>query len=329
MEPVYVVGAGGIGCAVGYFLRRAGLEVAFVEADPAKVSWGRAHGVRVDRRPPLPAPFLHFADWSPSAGAVILLCTKCFDNPTVLARTPAAATLIPVQNGFDDRLDGRGGGLEGVASFISECEPHRSHTRITRGGGLHLGPRRRSEGGAGAAEHPLARRIAEALRRHSPFRVREVADILPFKYAKLMYNAAIGPLAAVAGLDNGQLLGIPAVRTLFFRLLRENYAILKRAGVRLGRVGPFHPDTVDAILRRPRLARALAVFFRLTLRRTYCSMHGDLPAGRTEVDHYNGHLVRLAGDGPCPLNRRVLALVRRLEREWQRPHVGLLEGLTT
>jgi 2-dehydropantoate 2-reductase len=56
-------------------------------------------------------------------------------------------------------------------------------------------------------------------------------------------------------------------------------------------------------------------------------MFGDLPAGRTEIDYYNGHLIELAGDGPCPLNRRVYTLVKRMERERLAPHFAMLEEL--
>ena len=66
----------------------------------------------------------------------------------------------------------------------------------------------------------------------------------PIKHAKLMYNAAISPLAAAAGIDNGQLLSVPAARALFFALLQENHRILRAAGVALGKVGPFRPSTV-------------------------------------------------------------------------------------
>jgi len=310
MDALTIVGAGGIGCAVGYFLRAAGMPVLFVDADAAKVAWGRAHGVQVDGRPPLPAEFVPFADWRPQPGAAVLLCTKCYDNGAVLARLPDPVTLIPIQNGFDRRLDGRGGPLEGIASFVSECQPGQTHTRITRNGRLHLG--RRSERAPGGDDAHLAN-LAALLRRHAPFRVEVVPDILPYKYTKLMYNAAISPLAAAAGLDNGQLLSVPRARQLFFDLLSENYAILRGAGVPLGKVGPLHPQTVARILSRPLVAKSLAWAFYPTLRKTYCSMSGDLPKGRTEIDYYNRHLIDLAGGRPCPLNRRVYELVRRME----------------
>jgi 2-dehydropantoate 2-reductase len=324
MDALTVVGAGGIGCAVGHYLRAAGVSVTFVEAESAKLAWGRAHGVGVDGLPPLPAEFVSFPEWQPEPGDVVLLCTKCYDNDAVLARLPDAVTLIPIQNGFDRRLNERGGHLEGIASFISECRPRQTQTRITRNGKLHLGCRGVP---APARAHTLLATLADLLRRHAPFRVEVVPDILPYKYTKLMYNAAISPLAAAAGLDNGQLLSLPLARRLFFDLLTENYAILSGAGVRLGKVGPLHPHTVARILRRPVVAHSLAWAFYPTLRKTYCSMSGDLPKGRTEIEYYNRHLIDLAGDRPCPLNRRVYDLVRRMEQQHTSPGLATLNQL--
>jgi 2-dehydropantoate 2-reductase len=321
MDAVHIIGAGGIGCAVGYALRQAGIAVTFIDADEDKVSWGRRHGVVVDGDSAA-AEFIAFTDWQPSAGVLHLLCTKCYDNSAILERLPADAALLPIQNGFDGQLRARVE-AEGIASFISECLPGRTETRITRRGRLHLGP----VTGRQAAE-PIVRKLAGWLRR-APFRVVKTDDILPYKYAKLMYNAAISPLAAAAGLDNGELLRRPRLRSLFFALLQENHAILRGAGVRLGKVGPFHPGTVAAILRRPFVARALAWAFYPGLRGTYCSMAGDLPRGRTEIDNYNGHLIELAGDTPCPLNRRAHALVKRMEQQRISPHPEIVEELQT
>src|ERR1043166_5042108 len=139
MKPITIVGAGGIGCAVGYGLCAAGLPVTIVDANAAKVERGQAHGVGIEGRPLLRARFTHFSDWSPEVDSLILLCTKCYSNADVLDRVAASATLLPIQSGFDERLDGFGHELEGIASFVSECAPARAVTRITRPGRLHLG----------------------------------------------------------------------------------------------------------------------------------------------------------------------------------------------
>ena len=93
MDAIHVVGAGGIGCAVGYALRATGVPVTFVESNSTKLEAGRRDGVRVDNRPPLPAEFVHFDDWRPNTAALVLLCNKCYDNAAVLAKlTPETPT---------------------------------------------------------------------------------------------------------------------------------------------------------------------------------------------------------------------------------------------
>ena len=324
MEAITIVGAGGIGCAVGYALCAAGIRVTFVDADEQKVLWGRQHGVIVDGLPPRRADFQHFSDWQPS-NDVVLLCTKCYDNAAVLCRLPREVTFVPIQNGFDAQLENRGHSLEGIASFVSECEPQTTRTRITRRGGLHLG--HRGVLAQREPDHAVLHSLAAVLGRHAPFRVHVVSNILPYKYSKLMYNAAISPVAAAAGLDNGQLLSVPLARRLFFALLRENYAILSGAGIVLGKIGLFHPATVNRILQHRVVARSLAWAFYPSLRGSYCSMSGDLPKGRTEIDYYNGRLIELAKDRPCPNNRSVHALVKRMERERLQPEISRLNEL--
>ena len=317
--PLYIVGAGGIGCAVGYALATA--RPIFVDANLDKVRWGNQHGLMVDRRPAMPAKFMHFDDWQPESGSTVILCTKCYDNAAVLARLPECITLIPIQNGFDRALNPTGDDIEGIASFVSECDVQRTSTRITRRGALHLGCR---NGGGSPAARERLKTVASHLR-GAPFKVRLVDDILPYKYAKLMYNAAISPLAAAAGLDNGQLLSVPLARRLFFALLRENYEILTAAGIHLARIGPLHPRHVQRILSHPSVANLLAVFFYPTLRGSYCSMSGDLPRGRTEIEFYNRHLIDLAKNKLCPLNRGVYDLVKRMERDRLQPDLAWLQ----
>ena len=190
MDAVHVVGAGGIGCAVGYALRAAGVPVVFVDDNPRKVEAGRRDGVTVEGRPAFSAEFVPFAEWEPPAGAKVLLCTKCYDNLAVLTKLPPGVELVPIQNGFDPQLHEYGHRHEGIASFVSECDRDRPHTRITRPGELHLGWRA-TQAPSQSESHsaPAMRVLAET----ELFAVHTVGDIEPFKHAKLMYNAAISP----------------------------------------------------------------------------------------------------------------------------------------
>ena len=139
VEQICIVGAGGIGCAVGYGLAKAGFRPLIVDANTDKVKWGQANGLVLDRQMPLSASFVHFDEWQPQPGAVILLCTKCYDNQKVLSHLGREAIVIPIQNGFDPLLERSPDDIEGIASFVSECDPARTATRITRRGSLHMG----------------------------------------------------------------------------------------------------------------------------------------------------------------------------------------------
>ena len=311
MQKAHVIGAGGIGVALGWALARADWEVTMVEANPRKLAAGRRDGLAVNGTAERRVTFCDFADWTPPADGLVLLCTKTYDNPAALARVHARLWLVPVQNGFDPVLDASDHPCEGIASFVSQCERDRPATRVTRPGALYLGGRRRLDND----ERGVLEGLADGLRRGGCKPVQVVDRIGPYKSAKLMYNAAISPLAASAGMDNGQLLGDPVAQHLFFALLKENYAILHRRGVRLARVGPLPPWLVNRILRLPGLAQALAHLFRPGLEGTYCSMAPDMGTGRTEIAAYNGHLKRLADGGACPVNTAVLDLMNRMQEE--------------
>jgi 2-dehydropantoate 2-reductase len=192
MAAVDVIGAGGIGCSVGLALLRAGHTVRFIETNHAKIDQGNRHGVEVIDVGRHDAPFVHFDDWQPTPARQIWLCTKCYDNAAVLKRLPTGAKLVPVQNGFDAGLQTTTLAGEGIASFVAACEPDAPYVRITRPGELHI------------AGVPITSFTSDKL-----FRVVAVRSILPYKHTKLMYNAAISPLAAAAGLDTGSLLSMP------------------------------------------------------------------------------------------------------------------------
>jgi 2-dehydropantoate 2-reductase len=324
MDTVHIVGAGGIGSAVGYALLSAGAPVVFVETNERKLRAVRQGGLQVDDRPPLKVDVVPFREWQPPAGAWVLLCTKCYDNASVLERLSPDVRLLPIQNGFDPGLEAFGHSFEGIASFVAQADSSSLRTRITRPGSLHIG----RKGQAAVVGHG-PKLLTDALAQSNLFRTELVPDIDPFKHTKLMYNAAISPLAAASGIDNGQLLSLPVARKLFFALIQENYRILAAAGIELGKVGPFHPSTVAWILRRNWLAAGMARMFEPSLRGTYCSMAGEIQKGRTEIDNYNGYLLRLATESgtPAELNQAVYDLVTEMTARRDEPGPARLDEL--
>lgn len=324
MQVVHIVGAGGIGCAVGYALRMANVPVVFVEADQRKLATGKRGELQVDHRPQLQAQFIHFDEWQPIPDSWVILCTKCYDNAVVLEKLTIPVRLLPIQNGFDPRLEVFGHEFEGIASFVAQTDPSCVRTRITRPGDLHLGRKK-----PGSSSNTELQSLSDILAKSRLFRVKSVPQIDPFKHTKLMYNAAISPLAAASGIDNGQLLSVPTARRLFFALIQENYRILTAANTTLGKIGPFHPATVAWILRQKWLAATMAKFFEPSLRGTYCSMAGEIEKGRTEIDNYNGYLLRLAEktETAAALNRAVFELVTRMTTSRAKPDPQVLTEL--
>jgi 2-dehydropantoate 2-reductase len=226
-----VIGAGGIGVALDGAL--AGWNVTMVDINEAKLEAGRRDGIEINGVKESNLHFMPFAEWTSADRAILLLCTKTYDNPVVLARIPLRHLLVPIQNGFDPVFNELRHPFEGIVSFVSQCEANRPSARITRMGELYLGGRRR----LATQERNVLENRAAGFRRGAWNQVTTVALIGAYKSTKLMYNAAISPLAAVAGIDNEELLGDPLAQRLFFSSLRENYAILRRSGAPLARIG--------------------------------------------------------------------------------------------
>jgi ketopantoate reductase len=56
-------------------------------------------------------------------------------------------------------------------------------------------------------------------------------------------------------------------------------------------------------------------------------MSGDLAKGCTEIDFFNGYLIKLAGERACPVNQSAYALVKRMEQERLMPALRWLDEM--
>jgi 2-dehydropantoate 2-reductase len=145
---------------------------------------------------------------------------------------------------------------------------------------------------------PLLEAVAHVLRLIGcPVRVEP--DIRSAVWGKLLINAALNPVAALAGEPNGRVAERPALRALACVLAEEGEAVARAAGIAL----PY-PSAAEATLR--------------TARRTAdnrCSMLQDLDAGRpTEIEYLSGALIRAAERHglAVPTHRALAALVRQV-----------------
>jgi 2-dehydropantoate 2-reductase len=121
-------------------------------------------------------------------------------------------------------------------------------------------------------------------------------DVEAALWRKAIVNAAINPLGARTRRRNGELLELPALRTLLGRVAREAHGAALAAGIALREVDPV--ALVEEVCRRTATNQ--------------CSMLQDVLAGRrTEIEQINGEIVRRgkAAGAAVELNETLLALV--------------------
>lgn len=270
-----VVGLGAVGSLLAYFLNEAGLEPYAVSRSRCDeyifCNGDSCHKLRVK-----------MIDRAPPDVKYSLVAVKGPDTTGALR----AASGVPVlfQNGI--------GGLE----LAREVFPNAMAAVVTYG--VYREGCRAELRGRGEIILPKeAAEVGEALARGGAA-VRLVDDVEPYRWAKLVVNAAINPVTAILQAPNGVLLENPWARALAEKLALEAAAVAAAVGYPVeGAV-----DTVFTV------ARATAS--------NISSMAQDLARCRpTEVDFINGAVIKYgaARGVATPHNYVVYTLVKALE----------------
>jgi 2-dehydropantoate 2-reductase len=141
----------------------------------------------------------------------------------------------------------------------------------------------------------------------SGLRAEALPDLRPAQWSKLIFNAAVNPVAALTGLPHDPHFAAEDEPTdlghLVHGLVDEGKAVAAAAGIEL------HDDPWEMNVLATRRGSA-----------HYPSMLEDVAAGRpTEIELITGSLVREAErhDVPVPLHSLLYALVRGTEASWQ------------
>ncbi len=287
------MGAGAVGSWFGGLLARAGHDVTLV-ARPAHVEAIRRDGLRLessalDERVALKA----HTDVSALRGVeLLLLCVKATDTEA------AAASLVPVladgaavlslQNGVDNaaraqRVLGRPVTPAVVYVAVEMAGP--GHVRHHGRGELVL-----PDDGVCAALAPVLRAAG--------IPVQPSTDVVGALWAKLIVNCAVNPLSAIGRMPFGPLRQCAGAEHVMHEVVGECLAVAQAAGIAVP------GDPWQAVQRT------------LSQGRQHASMAQDLMRGRrTEIDHLNGHVVRLGEQlgVPTPVNRTLQVAVRLLE----------------
>jgi 2-dehydropantoate 2-reductase len=293
---ILVFGAGAMGSFFGGLLSKH--HDVLLIGRPDHVTAIREHGLRISGKTPMIArPDAATAVPANARPDFVFVTTKAYDTakamPT-LQRFSDRSVFVTLQNGL------------GNADAIAKTA-RRVIAGTTTIGVMFVGPGEVRHGGIGDAiigawshvdEGDLVRLrdvLAEA-----GIVVTVTSDIRTELWSKLVVNAAINPLAAIASVPNGRLVRDKRLLEVMDAVSREAIAVAKAEGAK-----------VDAEELRRRIA--------LVAKRTAAnrgSMLQDLDRGRrTEVDAIVGPIVRAAGRHriPVPLNQALYAIVRARE----------------
>lgn len=316
---IVVAGAGSIGCYIGGCLALAGRKVTLLVRPRIEQALLRG-GLRVtdlekrDRRLTQSAFEVEtVADMALKGADVVLVTTKSGATQElgrlIAAHAPSHAVVVSLQNGVDnaDRLVATAGGRQILAGMVpfnvvqwADEAPFRVH-RASEGTML-------IEAGAPGLSSLLdVEGLATATH----------ADMRSVLWGKLLFNLN-NALVALSDLPLATELSDRRWRLLLAAQIAEALDVMKRTGIKPGRVAGPPPALLPAILRLPDF-----LFSRLAKRmlaidpQARSSMWEDLQRGRaTEIGELQGAILRLATsvDMHAPLVERVAALVREAER---------------
>jgi len=305
---VAVVGAGAVGGYFGGMLARAGAHVTLI-GRPAHVEAWERDGLILDS--------VNFqetirvatsTDVSAAYGAdLVLFSVKTLDTESaarLLANhVRSDALIVDLQNGVDNVARMRAAAaLDPIAAVVYVASSMPGPGRIAhRGrGDLLIGDLH----GRPAASRPAAlERVADWFESAGvPCRVSDTieADL----WIKLITNAALNAISAVARCPYGDIVRSAEPRETVRQLVEECVAVARADGVAL----PEH-DFVQMVWR-----------FAEAFPGVYSSTAQDLERGkRTEIDALNGFVVRrgVALAVPTPVNQTLVSLVRLREAQYE------------
>lgn len=316
-----IMGAGSIGCYVGGRLLAAGYDVQFVGRPSLAVAVAEA-GLKISDCDGFqavlePKRVSVESDAQCLAGCdVVFVTVKSLDTPSTGAQLlpvlKPGALVVSLQNGVRNpavlasclptaRV------VAGMVPFNVVRKPDGTYHRGTNGD-LLVG---KAAASGVEAMAPVAAALADS---GIPSQVHE--DVVSVQWGKLLFNLN-NALNALAGIPLRDELAQRRFRVLLAAMMSEGLQALRAARIRPVPSLKVPPGLVPHVLRLPdALFTRLAGTMLKVDPEARSSMWEDLERNRkTEVDHLNGEIVRLAASSgtQAPVNAKIVELVHRAE----------------
>lgn len=282
MKDILVVGPGALGILFAVRFHESGRSVALFDYLPDRAERLNREGIclrmeeeEIRCRVPV---CVAGEEALPDEYKVVLLCVKSYstegaaDNvsPYVGERT----LVVTLQNGLDnvERLAKRFGEDRVLAGTTSE-----GATLLAEGRVRHAGRGKTVVGALSAERNPDAQTFVTWLQ-GAGFEASWISDWRSALWTKAVLNAAINPVTAILGVNNGVLTELEPLRRLVTTIAQEAEEIARRCGVTV-------PDTLAE--------EALLLCHKTAQNRS--SMLQDVERGsETELENINGVLLKEA-----------------------------------
>lgn len=215
-----------------------------------------------------------------------------------------AAPLVAMQNGLGvaaevaEALVAGGMTRDQAAARVITAVSYQAANQVREGEFNHVANLETLLGYEGRAPDEVVAAVA-AMLMAAGWPAHTLADMTPAVWGKLLINCAMNPVAALAGVVNGEVGARRTLRAMAQAIAEEGEAVARAAGVAL----PY-ASAAEAVMEASRRMAA-----------NRCSMLQDIEAGRpTEIEYLNGAVIRIAeAHGVAvPTNRAVAALIRQV-----------------
>lgn len=228
---------------------------------------------------------------------LVIVSTKAYDTAAAMRQLPRfsrTATFLTLQNGL-----GNAETIAKTATKVVAGTTSHGVTFLEPGKIRHAGVGDTTIGPWSGVGRDDVARLRDVLV-DAGIRTRVTQDVRTELWSKVVVNAAINPLGALAGVANGQLVRDKRLLMLLEDVCRESAGVAAGEGAKI--------DADESVRRAILVARRTAA--------NRASMLQDLDRGRrTEIDAITGAILRTAERQrrKAPLNRALYALVKARE----------------
>ncbi len=294
-EPLLIVGTGALACFFAARLSQAGTSVSMLGSWPEGLASLKERGVRVIQRDggetAYPVEVYSVSDSIP-----------IFDRALVLVKswqTERAAEQLQTclgPHGYALTLQNGLGNYEILATGLGE---KRTLAGVTTSGASLIAPGQVLPGGDGPisiGQHRGVDKFASIFAQ-AGFIVEVVPDVRALLWRKLVINAAINPLTAILGVQNGKLSESDDLRILMAEIAEEVIHVISAQGIAVKMEDPM--GTIESVVHGTASNRS--------------SMLQDLDRGApTEIDAICGAIVQSGKEHgvATPVNRTLWRLVK-------------------